>query len=82
MEFPIHIDTVSMGLPIVYLTRGLTYKFLNFDAFLSLNNLEKRILQNQREPTLYEKKTDSILMSLFMRTNRTCNNSHAPQAPA
>ena len=31
--FPIHIDTISMGLPIVYLKRSQV-EFLNFNVFL------------------------------------------------
>ena len=42
-----------------------------------LKNLEKRILQKQREP-IYTKTADSVLLSLFMRTNGKCNNYHAP----
>ena len=30
-----HIDTISMGLPIVYF-KGHMYNFLNYDVFLSL----------------------------------------------
>ena len=35
MDFPIHIDTISMGLPIVYF-KGHRYNFLHYDVFLSL----------------------------------------------
>ena len=35
MEFPIHIDTVSMGLPILYF-KGSQVDFLNYDVCLSL----------------------------------------------
>ena len=35
MDFPIHIDTICMGLPIVYL-KGSQVEFLNYDVFLSL----------------------------------------------
>ena len=31
-----------------------------------------------RENLKYKKTTDSVLLSLFMRTNEKCNNSHAP----
>ena len=34
MNFAIHIDTIGMGLPIVYL-RGQRYNFLNYDVYLS-----------------------------------------------
>ena len=35
MDFPIYIDTISMGLPIVYL-KGTQVDFLTYDVFLSL----------------------------------------------
>ena len=35
MDFPIHIDTISMGLPIMYI-KGQRQSFLNYDVFLSL----------------------------------------------
>ena len=37
MDFPIHIDTISMGLPIVYF-KGSQVEFskLQYDVFLSL----------------------------------------------
>ena len=38
----------------------------------------KRILQKYREKLHYKKTADSVLLSLFMRTNGKCNNSHAP----
>ena len=34
MNFPIHTDTIRMGLPIVYFKR-LQVEFLNHDVFLS-----------------------------------------------
>ena len=36
MDFPIHIDTVSMSLPIVYNKGTQVEYFLNYDVFLSL----------------------------------------------
>ena len=35
MDFPIHTDTISIGLPIVYL-KGSRWNFLNYDVLLSL----------------------------------------------
>ena len=42
-----------------------------------LNNLENGSFSN-RENLQYKKTADSALLSLFMRTNGKCNNSHAP----
>ena len=47
MDFPILIDTISMGLPIVYF-KGLQVEFLNYDAFLSLKVV--LILANSADP--------------------------------
>ena len=44
-----------------------------------LNNLENRSFRN-RENLFYKKTADSVLLSLFMRTNGKCNKSHAPSA--
>ena len=44
-----------------------------------LNNLEYRILRS-RENLRYKKTADLALLSLFMRINGKCNNSHAPKA--
>ena len=45
MDFPIHIDTISMGLPIVYF-KGSQVKVSNYDVLLSLKvvlfNLSKQ----------------------------------------
>ena len=38
MDFPIHFDTVSLGLSILYL-RGHRLKFLKYDVFLSLESV-------------------------------------------
>ena len=35
MDFPIHIDSMIMGLPIVYV-KGSQFFFQNFDVFLFL----------------------------------------------
>ena len=42
-----------------------------------LNNLEKGSFRN-RENLQYKKTADSVLSSLFMRTNGKCNNSQVP----
>ena len=47
---------------------------------LNHKNIEKnnnRSFRN-REDLQYKKTADSVLLSLFMRTNGKCNNSHAP----
>ena len=36
MDFPIHIDTISIGLPIVFFNVPQVRIFLNYDIFLSL----------------------------------------------
>ena len=45
-------------------------------------NIDKYSWKNgslrNRENLQYKKTADSVLLSLFMRTNRKCNNSHAP----
>ena len=47
MDFPIHIDTISMGLPIVYF-KGSQVDFLNYDVFLSLKII--LIFANSADP--------------------------------
>ena len=47
MEFPNHIDTMSMGLPIVYF-KGSWVEFLKYDVFLSLRVV--LILANSADP--------------------------------
>ena len=47
MDFPIHIDTTSVGLPIVYF-KGHRLSFLNYDVFLSLKIV--CILANSADP--------------------------------
>ena len=47
MDFPLHIDTIRMGLPIVYFN-GSKVKFLNYDVFLSLKVV--LILANSADP--------------------------------
>ena len=42
-----------------------------------LNNLENGSLRNI-ENLQYKKSADSVFLSLFMRTNGNCNNSHDP----
>ena len=42
-----------------------------------LNNLENGSVRN-RENLQYKKTADSVLLSLFMRNNEKCNNSHVP----
>ena len=44
---------------------------------LPKNNLKNGSFRN-RENLLYKKAADSVLLSLFMRTNGKCNNCHAP----
>ena len=39
MDFPIHIDTISMGQPIVYFKESQVVFSLNYDVFLSLKAL-------------------------------------------
>ena len=47
MDFPILIDTISMGLPIVYF-KGSQEEFLNYDVFMSLKVV--LILANSTDP--------------------------------
>ena len=47
MDFPIHIDTISIGLPILYF-KSSQVKFLNYDFFLSLKVVS--ILANSGYP--------------------------------
>ena len=47
MDFPKHIDTISLGLPIVYY-KGLPVEFQNNDIFLSLKIV--LILANSEDP--------------------------------
>ena len=47
------------------------------DARMRANNLEKQIL-HKRENLQFMKTADSILLSLFLRTERKGNKSHAP----
>ena len=47
MDFPVHIDTVSMGLPIMYFKRSQV-EFLIYDVFLSLKVVF--ILVNSSDP--------------------------------
>ena len=47
MDFPIHIDTISMGLQIVYF-KGSQVEYLNYDVFLSLKIV--LILANNADP--------------------------------
>ena len=39
VDFPIHIDTVSMGLPIVYFKDSRVYCSRLYDVFLSLKGM-------------------------------------------
>ena len=48
MDFPIHIDTTSMGVPIVYFKGSQAKYYLNFDVFLSLKVF--LILANRIDP--------------------------------
>ena len=43
-----------------------------------LNNLENTPSESEKTYNKYKKTADSVLLSLFMRTNGKCNNSHAP----
>ena len=47
MDFAIHIDTIIMGLPIVYF-KGSHVEFLNYDLFPSLKVV--LILANSTDP--------------------------------
>ena len=47
MDYPIHIDTISMELSILYL-KGLPVKFLQNDVFLSLKNVF--VVANRADP--------------------------------
>ena len=47
MDFPINIDTISMGLPILYF-KGPEVEVLNYDVFLSLKVVF--ILANSADP--------------------------------
>ena len=47
MDCPIHIDTMSVGLPIVYF-KGSQVEFLNHDVFLSLKVVF--IMANNADP--------------------------------
>ena len=47
MDFPIHIDTIIKGLPIVYF-KGSHVEFLNYDLFPSLKVV--LILANSTDP--------------------------------
>ena len=49
MDFPIHIDTISMGLPIVYF-KGSKVKLLIYDVSLSMKVV--LILANSAEPRM------------------------------
>ena len=73
---------------IPYLTRlnvfqGGAYLYENKNKYrifyqkIPKSNLENGSFRN-RENILYTKTADSVLLSLFMRTNGKCNNSHAP----
>ena len=47
MDFPKHIDTISMGLSIVY-NKGHMYNYLIYDEFLSLKGV--LIIANSVDP--------------------------------
>ena len=44
---------------------------------MQVNNLENRSFRN-RENLQYKKTADSVSLSLFMGTNGSYNNNHAP----
>ena len=49
MGFPIHIDTISMGLPILYF-KGLQVDFSKYDVFLEV----VLILANSADPDAFQ----------------------------
>ena len=48
-------------------------------GFMSHKLIWKNGSFRNRENLLYKKTADSVLLSLFMRINAKCNNSHAPK---
>ena len=46
-----------------------------------INNLANRFFRNKVN-LQYKNTAGSVLLSLFMRTNGKCNNTHAPLAPS
>ena len=52
-------------------------KVTKFALINPINNLENRSFRN-RESLQNKKTADSVLLSLFIRSNGTCSNSHVP----
>ena len=53
------------------------YKLIRNNYVYKPNNLKKNGSFVYRENLQYKKTADSVLLSLFMRTNVKCNNHHA-----
>ena len=68
------IDSSSLHPYLLYLARQWSVEF----SEPNLNNLDKTGSFRIRENLQYKKTADSVLLSLFMRTNVKCNNYHAP----
>ena len=78
------VDVVFVFTGVKRTTHSLSHHFamLNCPSILtifshSINYLVNGSFRN-KENLQYKKTTDSVLLSLFMRTNGKCNNSHVP----
>ena len=67
----ININTISMYGEKFYQLHAAQRQLLRL-----LNNLENGSFRN-RVSLQYKKTIDSVILSLFMRSNGKCNNSHA-----